>query len=187
MSTDVRIVRLNEFSRSADVARAAIDAIFFETAPLAPADEQRRSAFHDLWLGQYLRHEPHLTWLACAGTDIVGYLVGCHVNPATSERFVSLSYFQTFADACARFPAHLHLNLTERARGSGIGGRLIDAFAADTRAAGLAGLHVVTSATARNVGFYRRNSFVEIAATERNGAKILFLGRVVDRDVPPAP
>ena len=118
---------------------------------------------------------------------VVGYLVGCHVNPATSERFAKLGYFQTFADACARYPAHLHLNLTAAARGAGIGARLIDAFAADTRSAGLPGLHVVTSASARNVAFYRRIGFTEIARTERNDAAIVFLGCAVDRIMPLAP
>ena len=179
MEHEFRILRLTELRRLASVAREAIDTIFFETAPLAPADEPRRSAFYDLWLGQYLRHEPHLATVACAGDDIVGYLVGCHVNPATSVRFAKLGYFQTFAEACAHYPAHLHINLTERARGSGIGPRLIEAFAADTQAAGLPGMHVVTSAAARNVAFYKRNGFAEIAATERNGGKVVFLGRAI--------
>ena len=180
MSRNVQILRLTDLRCTETEVHAAVDDIFFETAPLAPSDEPERSMFYQLWLGQYLRHEPQLAYVARAGdTDIVGYLVGCHVNPATSERFAKLGYFQTFADACGRFPAHLHLNLTEAARGAGIGARLIDAFAADTRVAGLAGLHVVTAAAARNIGFYRRNGFTEIAATERNNTRIVFLGRAI--------
>ena len=180
MTSDPHILRLTELRRQPAKTRAEFDAIFFETAPLAPLDEARRAEFYDLWLGQYLRHEPHLAYVALFDEAIVGYLVGCHVDPSTSERFAKLGYFQTFAAACKRFPAHLHINLTAAARGSGIGARLIDAFAADTRAAGLPGLHVVTSAVARNVGFYQRNGFTEITATERNGARIVFLGRTID-------
>lgn len=176
MQHRIQILRLTELRRPAAEVRTAIDAIFYETAPLAPADEPQRKAFYDLWLGQYLHHEPHLAHVALVDDAIAGYLVGCHVNPATSERFARLGYFQTFAAACAHYPAHLHINLTETARGTGIGARLIDAFADDTRAAGLPGLHVVTSADARNIGFYARCGFSEIAATERNGGRIVFLG-----------
>ena len=176
---NVEIQRLTELRRPEADVRAAIDAIFFETAPLAPVDEPRRHQFYDLWLGQYLTLEPHLAHVALSGDDVVGYIVGCHINPSTSDRFTKLSYFTIFADACTRYPAHLHINLTATARGTGIGARLIEVFSADTRAAGLPGLHVVTSAAARNVGFYARCGFAEIAATERNGGGLVFLGRAI--------
>jgi GNAT superfamily N-acetyltransferase len=164
----------------ADRLRAGIDRVFFETAPAAPSAEPARTAFHDLWLGQYLRHEPHLCHVAL-DTDgaVLGYLVGCLIDPAASERFAMLSYFQAFAAACRRFPAHLHLNLTAAARGQGLGPRLIDAFAADVGAAGLPGLHVVTGAAMRNVGFYERNGFLSIASTPRGAGEVVFLGRAV--------
>jgi GNAT superfamily N-acetyltransferase len=159
--------------------RADIDAIFFETAPRAPADPSARATFYDLWLGQYLRHEPHLAHVAIKDGRVVGYLVACHTNPATLPRFETLAYFKTFAAVCALFPAHLHINLTEAARGSGTGARLVQACCTDAASAGLPGVHVVTAATARNVRFYQRIGFREVAATERNGARILCLGHAL--------
>jgi GNAT superfamily N-acetyltransferase len=155
MPSHIDIIRLTELRRPAADVRAEIDAIFFE----------------------YLRLEPHLAFVGCAAGRAVGYVVSCHANPARSPRFAGLTYFQAFAAACARFPAHLHINLTEAARGGGIGARLIEACAADAAAAGLSGIHVVTSATARNVGFYRRNGFHEVDSAERNGNRVVFLGR----------
>jgi GNAT superfamily N-acetyltransferase len=161
------------------MAVQGIDAIFWETTVRPPMLGADRGAFRELWLGQYLRHEPehvHIAWDA-ATQRIAGYLVGCWDNPALSPRFASLSYFQTFAAACSRYPAHLHVNLTEPYRGRGIGGRLINVFAADTAAAGLPGMHVVTGGAARNVGFYTRLGFNRIASTARNDQETVFLGR----------
>ncbi len=172
----VDIVRLTDLPTD---GRARIDAIFYETAPLAPTEPAARAAFHDLWLGQYLRHEPQLVHVAISAGQLVGYLVACHTDPATSPRFASQLYFQPFAAACARFPAHLHINLTAAARGFGVGARLIEACVADVAAARRPGVHVVTSAAARNVTFYRRNGFIDVAGVDRDGSRLVFLGRPV--------
>lgn len=174
----IRIARLTDIDTPA--VRAAIEAIFWETVTTPPSPATR-DAFRDLWLGQYLRHEPHLVVVAQDGHGSVsGYLVGCHDNPATSPRFTHLTFFSAFADACARYPAHLHINLTATCRGLGVGGRLISAFAETVRTADLPGLHVVTGADQRNVSFYTRAGFREIArTTNMRGSVVLFLGRDV--------
>ncbi len=179
MPSSIDIARFSDVVPPTNDVRTAVDAIFYETAPRAPAEAERRAEFYDLWLGQYLRNEPHLAYVAVAAERVVGYLVGCHVNPATSPRFAELPYFQTFAAACARYPAHLHINLTAAARSSGTGALLLDACANDVAAAGLPGVHVITSATARNVLFYQRQGFVEVDRAERNGGCVVFLGRRV--------
>jgi len=43
----------------------------------------------------------------------------------------------------ARYPAHLHMNCLEIARGRGAGKRLFQAFFADLRSRGVAGLHIL--------------------------------------------
>jgi GNAT superfamily N-acetyltransferase len=158
--------------------RADIDAIFWETTLNPPTDASARAAFYDLWLGQYLRLDPDHVYLGLEhdGT-VVGYLVGCWANPALSPRFASLSYFQTFAEACTQYPAHLHVNLTAAARNRGIGRMLVNAFAEATAATGLPGVHVVTASTARNMPFYLRHGFQSVATTACNGRQIAFLGR----------
>jgi ribosomal protein S18 acetylase RimI-like enzyme len=179
MPTIPTIIRFADHTRSEHI-RAGIDVVFFETAPLAPTTGPERAAFRHLWLGQYLRHEPNFCHIAL-GADgaVLGYLVGCLIDPSTSERFASLSYFSDFADACRRYPAHLHINVTAHARGRGLGARLVDAFAADVRAAGLPGLHVVTGSAQRNVRFYERIGFTRIATTTRRDGEVVFLGRPV--------
>ncbi len=75
------------------------------------------------------------------------------------------------------YPAHLHVNLAPQFRNRGIGAVLIEAFAADALRAGAKGMHVVTSADARNVRFYERVGFRERARTSVNGSELVFLGR----------
>jgi hypothetical protein len=56
---------------------------------------------------------------------------------------------------------------------------LIEAFAADAAQAGAKGMHVVTSADARNVRFYERVGFKLRATTTVNGSELVFLGRAL--------
>ena len=64
-----------------------------------------------------------------------------------------------------------------RARGHGVGARLVEHFAAHAAACGSAGLHVVTGAGMRNVGFYERLGFREVARAPRNGGMVVMLAR----------
>lgn len=150
-----------------------IDAIFFEasgTKSFASADA--REAFRERWLARYLVQCPQWAYLAMtSGGTVAGYLVG-----ALDEG----SGFDDFTAAAARFPAHLHVNLSPAFRSKGIGAALIEAFAADAVRAGAKGIHVVTSADARNVRFYERVGFLPRARTMVNGRELLFLGRRLD-------
>lgn len=148
----------------------ALDAIFFESSGTQSfADEAERQAFRERWLGKYLADEPEWAYAAIArdGT-VAGYLVG-----SLSEA----SGLEDFAAATADYPAHLHVNLAPAYRNRGIGGKLVAVFAADAGRAGAKGVHVVTSADARNVRFYERAGFREVARTQLGGRDLLFLGR----------
>lgn len=155
-----------------------IDAIFFETAPLAPEVGPEREAFRERWLGRYLAGGADVVLLSFAeGGAVAGYLVGALENPALQERFADISYFRThFADLCSRFPAHLHINLASAFRNRGRGAALIEAFAEVASRAGAPGMHVVTGRGMRNVRFYERCGFRELGAAERNGGASVFLG-----------
>jgi GNAT superfamily N-acetyltransferase len=72
------------------------------------------------------------------------------------------------------------VNLAPQFRSRGIGTRLIGAFAVDALRAGATGMHVVTSADSRNVRFYTRNGFAEVARAAVDGRELVFLGRRLD-------
>lgn len=158
-----------------------LDAIFFEASGTKLfAGAADRAAFRERWLGRYLTHEPGWAYLALADDGAVaGYLVGSIEDPAASGRFGDIGYFRDFADLTAHCPAHIHVNLAPPYRNRGIGGKLIDAFAADAARAGAEGMHVVTGAASRNVSFYVRNGFRELARSRLNGHEVALLGRLL--------
>ena len=153
-----------------------IDAIFFEASGTKSfASEAERAAFRERWLGCYLESEPEWAYLAIASDkSVAGYLVG---SIDASGHQADSGYLQGFAPLPADYPAHLHVNLAPAFRNRGIGRDLIAAFAADAYRAGAKGLHVVTAAGARNVGFYERAGFCVLARSKVGKRELVFLGR----------
>jgi GNAT superfamily N-acetyltransferase len=172
-NTDVRsaiAVRRWKDVASSDRLREQLDAIFFEASGTKTfVDPEARAAFRERWFARYLAQYPQWAYVAISGDGrVAGYLVG-----ALDEG----SGFDDFALAADDYPAHLHVNLAPQFRNRGIGAVLIEAFAADALRAGAKGMHVVTSADARNVRFYERVGFRERARTSVNGSELVFLGR----------
>ncbi len=61
------------------------------------------------------------------------------------------------------FPAHLHIDLQERARGTGLGRTLIERLLADLGSRGVAGVHLgVASDNPNAIGFYAHLGFREV-------------------------
>ncbi len=155
-----------------------ISRIFFAASSVQSfRDDGHRAAFHWLWLGRYLAEEPTEAFVALYQSKVCGYLVGSLADPAQREEFKELSYFQDFADETARFPAHLHINVDEDSRGMGVGARLVDRFVDHSNVARVSGVHVVTGAGMRNVGFYQRLGFNEVARAPRNGSAVVMLAK----------
>lgn len=161
------------------VQRAQLDTIFFEASSRTFDPGPGRDAFHERWLGRYLRGGTDVALVALdAQQAVAGYLVGALEDPSEQRRFDDIPYFRgVFRPLCAQYPAHLHINLAPPFRSRGLGARLVDAFAARARAAGAAGMHVVTGKALRNVRFYTRCGFSEQATARWNDGDILFLGR----------
>ena len=182
-SNVVRIAPLQSVERNAALL-AALDRIMFEssaTRTFATPAEQAR--FRERWLGRYLdRHPEHAFLALTAEGRAAGYLVGAIEDPALDPHWWELSYTRDFAPLTARFPAHLHINLAPQFRSLGIGVMLIEAFADHASRHGAAGVHVVTGAQARNVGFYLRNGFAPLAHTAWNGRPLVLLGRPLAPD-----
>jgi GNAT superfamily N-acetyltransferase len=62
------------------------------------------------------------------------------------------------------YPAHLHMNVDAAHRRQGVGGALIERYAADLRAAGVPGIHLFCGSHARP--FYLRHGFRDVGALE---------------------
>lgn len=160
-----------------------LDPIFFEASLTKTfPSEAERAAFRERWLGRYLGQLAALAHVACEGGGrgrIIGYIVGSHADPAQDARFGDIGFYRPLAHLTPLYPAHLHINLAAEARSLGIGSRLLTAFVADARAAGLPGVHLVTGRHSRNRNFYARNGFGEVAALVWAGTEIVMLARAL--------
>ena len=177
--TSFRIVRYAAVSqrKPAEIDAMISDIFFAASSVQSFRDEDHRAAFRWLWLGRYLSEEPSAAFVALHRSEVCGYLVGSLTDPAQREEFNELSYFQEFATQTARFPAHLHVNVDESVRGVGVGAQLVEEFSAYARTAGVPGVHIVTGAGMRNVAFYKRLGFTEVARAPRNGSAVVMLAR----------
>lgn len=179
------IVRYNELADPVSLQRP-LDAIFFEASHTKSFESEAvREAFRRRWLGRYLEARPDLVHVAFVGGRIApetlaGYVIGAHEDPAQTDRYNDIGYFHLLADVTRRFPAHLHINLRHDLRGAGIGSALIERFVADVTVAGLPGVHIVTGAGLRNVGFYRHNGFSFTHDFQWKGNGLVLLGREVN-------
>lgn len=161
---------------------AQIEEIFFVGSNVQQfADAAERATFRERWLGRYLENWPeHFFVASTLDGRVVGYLAGCLDDPGEQPVFADIGYVAAFADLSRSYPAHLHINLDPGWRSNGIGTRLIEAFCTHA-ARRVAGVHVVTGRTARNVGFYDRNGFRVLRTTRSpwSDAEIAFLGRAL--------
>lgn len=70
----------------------------------------------------------------------------------------------TPAELATAYPAHLHIDLLERARGRGLGRVLIERLLTDLRGRAVPGVHLgVDDANANAIGFYEHLGFREVA------------------------
>ena len=165
-----------------DALMPAIDAIFFEASGTKSfASDVERDAFRTRWLGRYFQNFPQLAYVAIgSNARVAGYLVGSLDDPAKYPLFADIPYFKEFAALTALYPAQLHVNLAPEWRGKGVGARLVETFSSDATRAGAPGVHVVTSRSNRNVGFYAANGFHEAGTLASNNRDLVFLARRLD-------
>ncbi|GHF47041.1 N-acetyltransferase [Deinococcus metalli] len=145
--------------------------------------------FGALWVGPYLHGAGAGCFVAERDGEVVGYILGApdharyqraltavvarHLSTTVPTRATVRSvpyllraarYPSPHADWRA-FPAHLHLNLLPAARGTGVGGRLLDAHLTALGGLGVPGVQLSTT-TENDVALrlYRRAGFTELAS-----------------------
>jgi GNAT superfamily N-acetyltransferase len=162
--------------------RAEIERIFFDSSATQRfASEDVKAQFRARWLDRYLDHRPSAAAVAIAeGAGVVGYVVGSLSDIARDRLFADIGYVGIIAADTSRFPGHLHVNVADGWRGLRIGERLVARFADHAQSRGVQGFHIVTSAAARNVGFYRRIGLEDVRTFEWNGGRLLMMGRRLD-------
>jgi GNAT superfamily N-acetyltransferase len=157
--------------------REEIKKIFFASSSRQNfKTEAERESFWQNWTAYYFTHEPQLIEVIESGGHLIGYLTGCRDTLSAAVHFRWQMSFGLFADLWARYPSHLHMNLSAEARGHGHGKVLIQRFCQTAGHLSACGVHIVTSPSERNVGFYRQAGFDFAIERDFNGARLLFMG-----------
>ncbi|MGE3608118.1 MAG: GNAT family N-acetyltransferase [Bacteriovoracaceae bacterium] len=156
--------------------QSQIDDIFFESSTKKEfKDQAEKEAFHWKYVGFYLKNFPELTLVAYAD-KLLGYILG---SPSTrrEDLYLIQPHLSIFEDLFELFPAHLHINCHFEARGLGIGGKLLEAFEAELKTAGVKGLHIMTGTESLNRNFYIKHGFHFQEVRSFQGNPILFMGK----------
>lgn len=164
--------------QSADVLKQ-LEAIFFSSSSRQLFNsETERSQFRFKYLDWYRIHYPDLMYVVSnAQGEILGYICGVPDTSEASDLFEMHPWFELLTTHFKIFPAHLHINLSDAARGLGIGSRLIGIFEKCLKSRKISGVHLVTSPDARNVGFYRKNGYTFEKVFHWKKAHMLFMGK----------
>lgn len=76
------------------------------------------------------------------------------------------------------YPSHMHIDLLQRARGQGIGRRMMEQLMDELRRRGSPGAHLAVSVlNTPALGFYRRLKFHELARTGTTTSGSIYLGK----------
>jgi ribosomal protein S18 acetylase RimI-like enzyme len=186
------IVRRYRPGDRAAVLQIAADTGFFGAPVEAFLDDRR--LMQEIFVVYYVDREPEHLWVADQDGAVVGYVCGsvgdrsatlaqarvsavavlkllalrCRIGPVTRR------YFRCLAGAVLRgeyphpdlsdYPAHLHINLAEAARGLGLGKRLMNACLDQMTRLGVPGIHLkTTSLNTAAVRMYEKMGFVMLA------------------------
>lgn len=164
------------------LARVAYDTGFFGASARRYFPDE--GLFADLWVRPYLLGG--LGFVAERGGEVVGSVLGTaspvayrralrRLLPMLGARALRGGYprlagcvpyalrvlrFQGGHAPTVQFPAHLHLNVLEAARGSGLGAGLLDTFLAELAGRGVRGVHLSTTrVNTAALALYERRGF----------------------------
>jgi ribosomal protein S18 acetylase RimI-like enzyme len=150
--------------------------IYFETSARKDfRDEAEKEAFFQKYLGSYLSRFPEYLWVAKEGR-ILGYMVA---SPVTKDPdFYRLQpHLESFESFFKDYPAHLHVNFHQDARGMGLGGKLFSELEKQFQRSGIRGIHIMTGPDSRNKSFYQRLGFNFEVTLDFKGTPILMMGK----------
>lgn len=149
--------------------------VFWETTTRKEfASETERQQFQHQYLDVYL---DQLAFVAVEHHQVMGYIVGQLDTLKTEASWPA--HLSIFREEYTQYPAHLHINCCNASQGKGLGGQLLAALETELRGLGVKGLHLITAAEARNVNFYKKYGYLEIAQRPWKTAQLLMLGKIL--------
>lgn len=170
------MIEINQYTKH---KRSEIQRIFFESSSVQEfSSNSLKEQFEYRWLGWYLENERDHVFVLEDDQKILGYLVGTDHSVEIMNLFDS-GVMKSFSDLFTLYPAHLHINLDQKARGLGYGSLLINSYFDFLKEINVSGAHILTSVDSKNVSFYLKNNFNFKRQGEGRYLETLFLGRKV--------
>lgn len=155
-----------------------IDEIFFASSAVKKFQSiDAKEKFHYKYLGVYQKNYSKLFLCILKDNIPLGYICGVTDSIKATELFELLSHYKMFEDLYAKFPAHLHINLSPESTGLGLGSILISEFEKRLVKLNILGVHLITGPDSRNVNFYRKNGYLYDEKRSFNDSSLLFLGK----------
>lgn len=149
--------------------------VFWETTTRVQfASDAERQQFQNQYLDDYLKQ---VAFVAVEDGQVLGYIIAQLDTLASESTWAS--HLAIFREEYARYPAHLHINCRSAAQGQGLGGQLLAALEKDLLARGVKGLHLITAADARNVNFYKKYGYLQVALKPWKTAQLVMLGKIL--------
>ncbi len=162
----IRPYQPSDYSRVVD--------IFWETSARREFNStSEREKFQQQYLDDYLTQIA----LVYETQNVAGYVVATLDTLGMREKWPL--HLALFEDLYARYPAHLHINLTSELRGQGVGSQLLAALEKVLKEHHIPGVHLITSGAARNVSFYLHNDYSHKVERLWNDHPLLFLGKTL--------
>lgn len=152
-----------------------VEEIFWETSARKEfANEQERRQFQHQYLDVYLSQ---IAFVAIEGEQVLGYIIAQQDTLASESSWAA--HLALFQDCYGQYPAHLHINCRSAAQGKGFGGQLLAALEHHLARLGASGVHLITAASARNVHFYKKYGYLEVARRPWKEVELLVLGKIL--------
>lgn len=153
--------------------------IFYDTSSKKKfTSEEEKDYFFQTWVGPYLKYYRNEVLIALEDDHVLGYLTGCSDTKRGMTLF-SLSGMEEFKEYFDKFPAHLHINCDQAARGKGVGSKLVEAYCQFLNKLSKSGVHIVTSPNAKNISFYKKLNFSTQSLYEKGDINLLFMGKAL--------
>lgn len=170
------MLKITSLAESQDSWDMVVEIFFESSSKKVFKSDTEKNDFLYKYLGFYKDKYPNIFLVALMDDKVLGYICGARDSKFENELYDFLPHYSLFEDLYEKFPAHLHINLSQNSRGLGVGSKLIEAF---EEIVSTSGVHLITGPKARNRSFYLKNNYTFECLREFRGLELLFMGKTL--------
>lgn len=155
-----------------------VNQIFFQNSSVNKFEDLKsKDAFFYKYLGHYQQNYPDLLITIMEDSTVLGYICGSSDSQNDKILYELVNYYNLFSDYFNDYPAHLHINISQKFTGKGLGGLLLSRFERKLTQLNCKGVHLVTGVDSRNISFYRKNGYGFAVERKFKSTPLLFLSK----------